>query len=408
MRRLGAVYAWVRDPHPVVLDVLLALGCALLGVLTELNPQVETVQGYRDGNALSVGLTLCATLPLVWRRRHPVLVLLVVVAAALTHAVMVFGGAGPLLGLLVSLYSVASYGSALAARVGLAAVLVFHPLVVLHDPKDLGWGDFILGAAMLTAAWVFGDSRRVRRMHLATIEDRAARLERERDEQARIAARDERTRIAREMHDIVAHNVSVMVVQAGAARRMVARDPGAAAEAAGEVEATGRAALRDMRRVLGVLRSDDETARPLDGEAVALAPQPDLSDVPTLVSQCREAGLDVTVQCDGEVRPLPSGVELAAYRIVQEALTNTMKHAGPARAVVRIVYGHDDLTVVVGDNGRGPSFEPATGGHGLPGMRERVAVYGGDLDAGARPGGGFRVRARLPLERSAARSRCRS
>jgi signal transduction histidine kinase len=399
MVRLGAMYAKVRDPHPVALDVLLAIVLAALGVVTELvpNPQTEV---YRDGNAASVLLALVATLPLVWRRVHPVAVMAIASAAMLVHGYVLFPGAGPFLGVVAALYAVAAYGSSRAARVSLAGVLAVQPLAVLHpeDPNFNSWGDIAVGAVIFTATWVYGDSRRVRRLHLEMAEERAARAERERDEQARLAVREERTRIAREMHDIVAHSVSVMVVQAGAARRMVVHDAAAASVAAGEVEATGRAALRDMRRVLGVLREDDGQAGD-DAPTPALEPQPGLGDVTTLVTKCRDAGLDVRVRTDGEVRPLPTGIELAAYRIIQEALTNTMKHAGPARAEIRVAYRDDALTVVVADDGRGPGFEPGGGGHGLPGMRERVAVYGGDLDAGAHPGGGFRVRARLPLER---------
>jgi signal transduction histidine kinase len=249
--------------------------------------------------------------------------------------------------------------------------------------------------------WVWGDSRRVRRLQIEMMEERAVRAERERDEQARVAVQEERTRIAREMHDILAHSVSVMVVQAGAARRLVARDPGAAGEAAAQVEATGRDALREMRRVVGVLRAGPDGER--EGVApMELEPQPALCDVAALVDGYRDAGLDVRLRTDGAPRALASGVELAAYRIIQEALTNTMKHAGPARAEVRIGFGDDALTVVVADDGRGPGFEPGRDGHGLAGMRERVGVYDGDLDAGPHPGGGFRVRARLPFDRAAA------
>lgn len=399
MVRPGAVYAKVRDPHPVALDVLLAGTLAAFGVATELVKLPET-DAYRDGTAVSVLLALASTVPLVWRRSHPAVVMALAAAASLAHGVAQFPGAGPYFGLLAALYAVAAYGSSRAARISLAVVLGIQPIAWLNsdDPNFDSWGDLAFGTVVFTAVWVFGDSRRVRRLHLEMAEERAARAEHERDEQARLAVREERTRIAREMHDIVAHSVSVMVVQAGAARRMIGPDPAAAAVAAGEVEATGRAALREMRRVIGVLREDEPEMVAVGPAPPALVPQPGLGDVTTLVTKCRDAGLDVRVRTDGDVRPLPSGVELAAYRIIQEALTNTMKHAGPARAEIRIRYDDDALTVVVADDGRGAGFEPSPGGHGLPGMRERVAVYGGDLDAGAHPGGGFRVRARLPVD----------
>jgi signal transduction histidine kinase len=298
-----------------------------------------------------------------------------------------------------------------------------HPVVLLLSPDDPNfdtWGDAAIGIVVMVALWVWGDSRRMRRLQVELVEERALRAERERDEQARAAAREERTRIAREMHDIVAHSVSVMVVQAGAARRMVDLDPTAAGEAAGQIEATGRDALREMRRVLGVLRTDaegrvDGESRAARGDTIdgaggagrgprepipspAAEPQPGLAELDRLVAQCRDAGLDVRLRIDGDARALPSGIELAAYRIVQEALTNTMKHAGPARAEVRLMYADDAVSVIVADDGRGAAAEPAKGGHGLAGMRERVAVYGGEIQAGSRPGGGFRVRATLPVD----------
>jgi signal transduction histidine kinase len=402
--RLGSIYARVRDPHPVVVDVLLALGFAVIGVVTEFAP--SEVEGRHDPNGLSVLLALAGTLPLIWRRSRPAAVFAVIAAAATVHALMLFPGGGPFFGLLLALYALAAYGSPVAARLGLGCLLVIQPLIIARDPDVNGVAQVLVGAGFMVAAWVFGDSRRVRRLHLETVEDRAARLERERDEQARIAVREERTRIAREMHDIVAHNVSVMVVQAGAARRMIARDPGAATEAVSQVEATGRAALDEMRRALGVLRREpgDEAAGAGAADPPVLAPQPDLGDVPALVATCREAGLDVRLRTDGERRPVPSGVGLTAYRIVQEALTNTMKHAGPARAEVALAYD-DDLTVIVTDDGRGAATDPHTGGHGIAGMRERVEVFGGELSAGPRRGGGFRVQARLPIEPRPARSR---
>ena len=401
--RPGAMYAKVRDPHPVAVDVLLAAVLAALGVATELVKLPET-DAYREGTAASVLLALVATVPLVWRRSHPAAVMAIAAAAMTVHGFFLFPGTGPFLGVLAALYAVAAYGSTRAARLSLAVVVGFQPVAVIHprDPEFNSWGDVLVGVVIFTAVWVFGDSRRVRRMHYEMAEERAARAERERDERARSAVQEERTRIAREMHDIVAHSVSVMVVQAGAARRMVTRDPAAAVVAAGEVEETGRAALRDMRRVIGVLRADGDAPADEPRPPATLGPQPGLGDVATLVSTCRDAGLDVRVRIDGVVRPLPSGVELAAYRIIQEALTNTMKHAGPARAEVHVAYLADALTIVVADDGRGAGFESDSIGHGLPGMRERVTVYGGDIDAGPHPGGGFRVRARLPLDRSAA------
>ncbi|HEU0169852.1 MAG TPA: sensor histidine kinase [Acidimicrobiales bacterium] len=403
MPRLSTLYDRVRDPHPTVIDVMGVLCLVGIGVATEVAAPHQP--GYEPSDAFSVTLSVLAPLPLLWRRPHPAAVLAITWVTMAVHGLLLYEGGGPFLALLTAVYSVAAFGSPRAARLGLAAVLLVEPVALL-DPRDTpysSWSDVAVGLLILTAVWVFGDSRRTRREQVEMIEERAVRAERERDEQARLAVREERTRIAREMHDIVAHSVSVMVVQAGAARRLVERDPHAAAEAAGQVEATGRDALREMRRAVGVLRADGEgDVTGASAPPAALEPQPALSDVPALVAGYRDAGLDVRLRTDGEPCPLPSGVELAAFRIIQEALTNTIKHAGPARAEVRIVYGPDALTVVVADDGRGAGFEPGPGGHGIVGMRERVTVYDGDLDAGPHPGGGFRVRARLPLEATAA------
>ncbi|HEV3463585.1 MAG TPA: histidine kinase, partial [Actinomycetota bacterium] len=249
---------------------------------------------------------------------------------------------------------------------------------------------------------------------------RTVELEREREERAKLAVAEERARIARELHDVVAHSVSVMVVQAGAARRTLATSPGQATTALGQIESTGRQALVEMRRLLGLLRDGDGDGE--DGEvAAALTPQPSLAHLESLAAAAREAGLPVEIVVEGEPRPLPAGVDLSAYRIVQEALTNSLKHTGPARASVRLCYGREALEVQVLDDGPGPGAAPGGGGlavvtlgpegvlpvsgarpttgggHGLIGMRERVALFGGTLEAGPRPGGGYRVAARLPL-----------
>jgi len=218
--------------------------------------------------------------------------------------------------------------------------------------------------------------------------DRRLRVaERERDLAAREAVVEERARIARELHDAIAHNVSMMVVQAGAERRAL-DSGGETHEVLSTIEQIGRGALTEMRRLVGMLRAD---------ELEPLAPQPCLADIPTLVTQIREAGLPVDLQIDGEARELPVGIELSAYRIVQEALTNALKHAGDAHASVRIRYGADSLELEILDDGPGGPARAGGGGHGLVGMRERVALYGGRLDAGRSAAGGFTVHALLPI-----------
>jgi signal transduction histidine kinase len=248
----------------------------------------------------------------------------------------------------------------------------------------------------LVGAWVLGDRARVQRALAAELAERAARLERERAAEARRAVAEERTRIARELHDVVAHHVSMMVVQAEAGPVAVEGDPARAAGAFEAIAATGRQALVEMRRLLGVLRGDGDR-----DQTPSLAPQPGLADVGSLVEQVGRAGLRVELVVEGTEAPLPAGVDLSAYRIVQEALTNAVKHAGPGRARVLVRYGEHDLEVHVRDEGgRGPALaRPADGraGQGLVGMRERVNLFGGELHAGPGPDGGFTVDARLPL-----------
>ncbi|WP_405491608.1 sensor histidine kinase [Streptomyces sp. NBC_00096] len=249
-------------------------------------------------------------------------------------------------------------------------------------------------------AWVTGDSLRTRRAYYAQLVERNQRLEQERAAQAKVAVAAERARIARELHDVVAHNVSVMVVQADGAAYVMDVAPEQAKEALQTISGTGRLALAEMRRLLGVLR----TGEPQESEDYV--PQPDVEQIEVLVEQVRAAGLAVDFEVEGAPRKLPSGVELTAYRIVQEALTNTRKHGGPdASASVRLVYFDDGLGLLVEDNGRGAAHElyedgGADGaGHGLIGMRERIGMVGGTLDAGPRPGGGFRISALLPLKK---------
>jgi signal transduction histidine kinase len=235
----------------------------------------------------------------------------------------------------------------------------------------------IVAAAMLIVRRVVGDRER-----------RAQLAERERDVAAREAVVEERARIARELHDAVAHHVSVMVVQAGAERRTLDSSNAGTVEVLETIERTGRSALTEMRRLLGMLRDEADDS---------LHPQPGLADVPTLVGQLRDAGLAVRLQMAGERRELPVGIELSAYRIVQEALTNALKHAGDAQATVHVRYGSDSLELEITDDGGGGHDSPLPGGHGLVGMRERVALYGGRFQASRNPAGGFTVHALLPI-----------
>jgi signal transduction histidine kinase len=252
----------------------------------------------------------------------------------------------------------------------------------------LVFGSILFGGLEL-AIWILGDSMRYRRGYYAALEDKATRLEAERSAQAKVAAAAERARIARELHDVVAHHVSVMVVQADGAGYALRTDPDRAGAALEAIADTGRQALNEMRRLLGVLRSADDQA--------TLAPVPGLDELRELLDQARAAGLEVSYTLSGTPRELPEGVELAAYRVVQESLTNTRKHAGlAATAAVALRYGADGLTVQVTDDGLGVVSAEDTGGHGLAGMRERIAMYGGTVTAGPLASGGFGVTASLP------------
>ena len=263
------------------------------------------------------------------------------------------------------------------------------------------WELVVAAVACLVAAVFAVRLARARRAFTRALEERGWLLEKERESAAQNAVDAERARIARELHDIVSHNVSVMVVQAGAARRVVATEPGQAADALTAVEAAGRNTMTELRHLLGVL------APPPDGdERTDLSPQPSLSRLSPLVDRIAFAGLPVEVRISGEPRPLPSGVDLTAYRIIQEALTNALKHGDRQKAEVTVRYADNYLRVEVLNSGpsvlTGRAAPSATGsaeGRGLFGLRQRVAVFGGDLDARRRLGGGFRVRARIPLER---------
>ena len=273
------------------------------------------------------------------------------------------------------------------AFAGLIVVLIAIVFVQNQFPHSHP-GDFVWTTLFFSAAWVVGYVLRRRVLQTAELRARAEALERGRAEEAARAVSEERARIARELHDVIAHSVSVMVVQAAGVRRLLAPEQERERQALETVEKTGRQALAEMRRLLGVLRTEAE--RP------ALTPQPGLTTIQQLVEQVRNAGLPVDLELEGEPVELPPGIDLAAFRIVQEALTNTLRHAGPAHAWVRVRYAADELELTISNDGVTTGAD--TDGYGLVGMRERVNLYGGKLEAGPRAGGGFSVRARLPLE----------
>jgi signal transduction histidine kinase len=334
---------------------------------------------------------LGTTLPLLWRRRAPLLVLVVVLTSlAACDAAYGIGNnaSAPFAGLLVAAYGSGAYTSRRDGRIAAAIIGVLVLVMAVTIGEDVV-GDAVFIGGILFAVWGAATVVRSRQELAGALAARTVELEHEREENAKLAVAEERARIARELHDVVAHSVSIMVVQAGAERRAIGAERPATSEVLATIEDSGRSALAEMRRLLGMLRrSDDE---------LALAPQPSLRHLGDLVEQVREAGMPVDLRIEGEPRPIAPGIDLSAYRIVQEALTNALKHAGRAQARVTVRYSDNELDIEIADDGAGAPGAAPAGGHGLVGMRERVALFGGDLAAGDRRGGGYAVRARLPL-----------
>jgi len=273
-------------------------------------------------------------------------------------------------------------------RVGLAVVLGAAAIIVFNDPRHSA-GEFVFVPVLFALSWLAGFALRGRAAQAAAAEERATRAEHEREENARRAVFEERVRIARELHDVVAHHVSMMGVQAGAARVVLDRDRDKAKQALGAIETSSRQAVVELHRLLGFLRQD--------GDRVGVAPQPGLGELPRLAASMGDSDLAVAISVEGERRALPSMVDVSAYRIVQEALTNTRKHSTASRADVHVRYWPDQLELEIVDNGRpGNGGSPGPGGLGLIGMRERAALHDGQLSAGPAAGGGFAVKVRLP------------
>ena len=364
-------------PPAWALDAALALVLTVLYVPGATDDKGELAQPA----AVIIPLALAQTVPLALRRVRPVAVLVITLTAGIALNVGFAGSPILPVGVVVSLYTVAARCDRRAAvRAGLLTAATL-PLALLAA-ADLRVDAVVLPLALTAGGWMLGDNLRTRRGYLAELEAKAVRLEAEREEEARRAVAREQARIARELHDVISHNVSVMVVQAAAGVDVFDAQPTRARSALASIEATGREALAELRRLLGVIRADDDEAmRP---------PQPRLEQLVALVEQVRSAGLDVDLAVDGRRRPLAPALDLAAYRVVQEALTNTLKHAGASRARVTIRYRASELAVEVVDDGPGPPIGVLAGsGHGLVGMRERVALVGGAMEARPAPGGGL-------------------
>ena len=363
----------------------------LLAASAQIQIWVRDASAWENGPVVHATLAAVVTLPLLVRRRYPLLVLCAVAVAGWLQYEL-GGGLGQMwFALGLALYAVAAHAGRRDALVGAAVVAVVMladgvPKLRQGDP----WDEVVPSWFVLAGVWGFGRWMRRRRREMSRLHEHTAVLEQYREERAREAVTAERARIARELHDLVAHSMGVIVIQAQAAQRVLRADPAKAEQALTSIEVTGRQGLAEMRRLLDVLIGSDDTA--------PLTPQPALRHLDTLLEQVRAAGLPVDMSVEGSERPLPPGLDLSAYRIVQEALTNTLRHAGAARARVRVRYRPAGVDVEVADDGTASPAGEGTGGRGLVGMRERVALYGGTLHAGPRAEGGYLVRAHLPFQ----------
>ena len=387
-----AARARPRAWHSTRLDIALALACFALA------EWVVMTQFIWDRSRLTAALLMAvATLPLAVRRRFPVAVLLIAGGAVALHQHLLDPVAMPesaAIPVLIGLYTVGAH-AAPARAVAAAAVSVLVATVVNAAYWDEGFGWFLFAYTLVGGSFVLsGFAVRRHRRNAEQLYTLTERLRREGDAVARLAVVDERTRMARELHDAIAHGVSVMVLQAGAAEQVMASSPDQAREAAHAVQDVGRSVLEELGQLLGVLHTDEDDS--------PRAPQPSLSQLDELVDGVRRAGLPVELRVDGEPAGLAPGIDASAYRVIQEALTNVLKHAGHVPTAVTVSWAPASLALEVLSEGDGAATRTNGEGHGLVGMRERVELYGGRLQAGPRAGGGFAVRAELPLEGGAA------
>jgi signal transduction histidine kinase len=379
---------WPRGWRSFAFDVALALLAIGVGL-------VEVTSG--DGSVAAVLLTVIGGGALVLRRSAPLVVLTMTLAAAV--AIVAFGAdtGDPIeassLSVVIAVYTV---GAVCERRVSLTALVPTAAIVAslsaatadVEGRETSALSGAIIATALTVGIWALGAYAQTRRRYLRELEERAAQAEREREQLARIAVHEERASIARELHDIVAHSVSVMLVGVRGARDVLRTSPDVADDTLARVERSGEQSLTELRRILALLREPEQTAES--------RPQPSLAELNELVASYRAAGLPVRLEVTGEPMPLPSGVELSVYRIVQEALTNALKHSDPTNVTVTLAFREARLELEVVDDGT-PTPGAATIGQGLVGMRERVALLGGELETGHREGGGFRVAARLPV-----------
>ncbi|EYR63436.1 histidine kinase [Actinotalea ferrariae CF5-4] len=384
LRRLDVERPWLLD---AVLAALLFTGAAVSAAVGD---------PTRPPDRTYLLLVAVGALPYAVRRLAPLPVLLLASVAVLTVLALGYTSAVIGSGLFLAVYTVAAWRSARQTAVAAAYVVVLLALLVVVAPQKAEFGEMATNAALFAGAIAFGRSMNDRRRTTALLADRAELAERARAEEARRAISEERLRIAQELHDVVGHSLGVIALQAQVGAHVLEEDPAEARAALVAVSQTSRSALGEVRRILGALRTDGEGYRP----------QPGLDDLEDLAAELRAAGVPVELRMTGSPDPVPAALALTAYRLVQESLTNVVRHAGGAAATVTVTRGAEALDVEVTDDGP-PAPRPrgmeAPGGHGQLGMRERVAVWGGTLEAGPRPDGGYRVHAVLPLEEARSR-----
>jgi signal transduction histidine kinase len=375
-----------------IYDALLAGALTVIAVVTLALAEPEPPM--REATWAAYVLAVIAMGSIAWRRRHPATVLLVATTATVALTVSSFAEAGTPFAVMIAFYSVAS-GEGRRSRWLGAGVLVaaLAVLQVLDERSGFTEGDLAANVIIFSSVWVIGEHVRSRRQRLAFAEERADRLVREQEERERRAVTDERLRIAQELHDVVAHAMSVITVQAGVGAHVIDSQPAEAKKALAAIETTGRTALQELRRMVGLLRQDGDPK----GER---SPTPGLEDIEPLLARVRAAGTPVQLRWEGPAADtVPSSVSCSGYRVVQESLTNVLKHAGRASVELTVTVEADGARIEVLDDGRGAASRPDghPEGYGLRGMRERVEVFGGTLQCGPRAGGGFMVRAWFPF-----------
>ena len=393
MDRQRRYWRWTNEHHRAIAIglALLAFAFGLFGVLF-----LEPTGNQREGDVLALALTAAASATLLWYRTKPLVALVAAVAMVIPYWVLNYVG-GADITLLVVFYAATRHGGDDRRRVWQVVAVCFFIIMAVATVGVIIPTEELPAAALVGMFIVhgtfalIGEALYQRSQYIAQLEQRAASLEADMENKAALAAVEERTRVAREMHDIIAHGMTAIVVQAQAGQSVVDTNAAQTRTVLETIEGIGRDSVDEMRRMLGVLRDDNETA---------YAPQPTIDDLPALTDTTGDAGIEFALSIQGSRRPLAPGLELACYRVVQEAFTNALRHAGrPARVEATVDFGETELVVTVRDDGRGAAASgDANGtGHGLRGMRERVEIYGGTLRAGPRSGGGFEVLATFPL-----------